>query len=331
MVAPGHDDMHYISLSWEVKTESRGTPPFPSGLSPLNTWMICIIMHIHNDRFQLVARNQHMPHEPAHSFLHLGPSRLEYRRYGEPAMDRPTLVLLHEGLGCVELWRDFPDRLARASGCPVLAYSRRGYGRSDGHSPPWPLTYMHEEGMEILPRVLEEASIGEVILVGHSDGASIALIHAGSTARSNLAGLILMAPHVFAEQCTIDSIRQAREAYEQGDLRRRLARYHGDNVDHAFRGWNGAWLDPGFREWNLEQYLPGIQVPLLLIQGEDDQYGTPRQLDAITRQAGGTVTTHLLPACRHAPHLDQPEATLDAICRFLATIPSTTPRQQETG
>lgn len=280
-----------------------------------------------------------MPPRPATGHLRLGPLRLEYHRYDGVAPDLPTLVLLHEGLGCVELWRDFPRRLAQSTGCPVLAYSRRGYGGSDGRPPPWPVTYMHEEGLEILPRVLQAAGIGRAILVGHSDGASIALIHAGGTPARQILGLVLMAPHVFAEELSLDSIRQARVAYEEGDLRQRLARYHGDNVDHAFPGWNGAWLDPAFRQWSLEPYLPEIDLPLLQIQGEEDQYGTRLQLETIAARVRGPVTTRLLPGCRHAPHLDRPQETLDAIAPFVARLttgavqtgPGATPPGTTTG
>jgi len=254
--------------------------------------------------------------------LDIGGLQLEYQRYGPPTSGRPTLVLLHEGLGCVERWKGFPGLLAEATGCQVLAYSRRGYGKSAGYPPPWPLTYMHDEAMEILPRVLDAAAIDRAILIGHSDGASIALIQAGGGQDSRLQALVLLAPHVLVEQVAIDSIRQARTAFNEEDLRERLERYHGDNVDHAFRGWNGAWLDPGFQQWNIEAYLPSISIPLLLIQGEDDQYGSDRQLASIKERVQGPVTTCLLPDCRHSPHLDQPEATLRVINRFVAELMS---------
>jgi len=262
-----------------------------------------------------------MPLKPV-MHLDIDGLQLEYQCYGPPANDRPTLVLLHEGLGCVERWKGFPALLADISGCRTLAYSRRGYGQSEGYPPPWPLTYMHEEALEILPRVLDAAAIDRAILIGHSDGASIALIQAGGGQDSRLQALVLLAPHVFVEQVAIDSIRQARTAFDEEDLRERLERYHGDNADHAFRGWNGAWLDPGFRQWNIEDYLPSISIPLLLIQGEDDQYGSGRQLQSIADRTQGPVTTCLLPDCRHSPHLDQPEATLRAINRFVAELMS---------
>lgn len=241
---------------------------------------------------------------------------LECAWFGPRSGDGPTLVLLHEGLGCVALWKDFPERLAETTGLGVMAYSRRGYGGSDPVEVPRPLTYMHDEGLEVLPAVLDAAGIHDAILVGHSDGASIALINAGGVRDPRVRGLVLMAPHVFNEALSVRSIGEAKEAYENGPLREQLARYHGDNVDGAFLGWNRAWLDPGFLEWNIEGFLPDIQVPCLLIQGEDDQYGTVEQVEAIQRQVSGPPELLMLPACRHSPQRDQPDRTLEAIARF---------------
>lgn len=244
--------------------------------------------------------------------------RLEAVWIGPPPDVAPTLVLLHEGLGCVGLWKAFPQRLAIAAGCGALVYSRAGYGGSDPVELPRPLTYMHHEALAVLPEVLDAAGIERAIPVGHSDGGSIALIHAGEVQDPRVAGLVLMAPHVFNEQLCVDSIAAAREAYATGNLRQGLARYHGDNVDVAFRGWNDTWLDPGFWHWNLEQYLPGVEVPVLLMQGENDEYGTAAQVEAIERQVAGQVTTRWLPACGHAAHRDQPDAVIDATGAFLA-------------
>ncbi len=253
-------------------------------------------------------------------FFNLEGLFLEYQALGPVPGKAPTLVFLHEGLGCVAMWKDFPERVARMTGCGVLAYSRAGYGKSGACSLPRPLSFMHTEALTVLPRVLDAAGIGEAVLVGHSDGASIALIHAGGAGDERVKGLILAAPHVFVEDLTLESIRAAAEAYENGGLRDRLARYHGENLECAFRGWSGAWLDPRFSSWNIETFLPGIAIPTLLIQGEDDCYGTPLQLEAIARQVPGGVERLILPDCGHSPHRDQPEATLRAIADFVGKL-----------
>jgi len=248
--------------------------------------------------------------------------RLEATWLGPRPDATPTIVLLHEGLGSVRGWRDFPARLARETGLGVLAYSRWGYGQSDPVSLPRPLTYMHDEALASLPEVLDAAGVRRAILLGHSDGASIALIFAGSglPAAQRVLGLVLEAPHVFVEDVSVQSIAAAAEAYRATDLRARLSRQHGDNVDGAFRGWNGAWLDPGFRAWNIEEYLPRVKVPSLVIQGEDDPYGTLAQVDAIETRSGGPVSRLVLPSCGHAPHKDQPEATIEAVARFVRSL-----------
>lgn len=246
-------------------------------------------------------------------FLDVGDQRLEYAWFGPDPEDAPTLIFLHEGLGCVSMWKDFPQRVAEATGLGVLVYSRAGYGASSPVPVPRPLRYMHDEGLEVLPALLDAAGIRQVILVGHSDGASISVIHAGGAADQRLKGIILLAPHVFNEQLCVDSIRKAREAYEQTRLRERLAAYHGDNVDCAFWGWNRAWLDPGFWHWNIEEYLPAMRVPVLVIQGRQDEYGTASQVEAIERQSGSPVRTLWLDQCGHSPHKDQPEESLTAI------------------
>jgi pimeloyl-ACP methyl ester carboxylesterase len=240
-----------------------------------------------------------------------GGHRLEAAWLGPRAAT--ALVLLHEGLGSVAMWRDWPAALAAASGRSVLAYSRRGYGASEPRPPPWPLTYMHEEAA-LLPAVLDGAGIERALLVGHSDGGSIALIHAGSPgARPRVAALALLAAHVFCEDVGVASIARARDAFVDGELRRRLARHHGDNVDNAFWGWNRAWLDPDFRRWNIEEYVPRIEAPMLIVQGEDDAYGTLAQVDAIERGARAPTTRLVLPGCGHSPHRDRPAETIAAI------------------
>jgi len=231
----------------------------------------------------------------------------------------PTLVLLHEGLGCVGLWGDFPAKLAEATGCGVFAYSRAGYGKSSAIPLPRPLSYMHDDARETLPRVLDAIGFREGALIGHSDGASIALIHAGAIADPRVKAVALMAPHVFTEELGLASIRQAQQAYESGDLRRKLARWH-DHVDCAFYGWNGAWLDPGFLQWNLEEFLPAIRIPLQVIQGEADQYGTMDQVHAIMRGSGGPVETVIIPGVGHSPYREAPTATLAALAGLVGKM-----------
>ncbi|HEX3501647.1 MAG TPA: alpha/beta hydrolase [Stellaceae bacterium] len=251
-------------------------------------------------------------------FITAGGQAVEYALI--PARDAaaPTVILLHEGLGSLALWRDFPARLAEATGAAVLTYSRLGYGSSARLTTKRRVDYMHEEALETLPALREALAIADPILVGHSDGASIALIHAGA-GRWPVRGLVLEAPHVFVEDVTITSIEAAREAYATTDLRARLARYH-DDVDGAFRGWNDIWLNPEFRAWNIEACLSAITCPTLVLQGGDDEYGTRAQLDAIAAQIGGPVETLLLPDCKHSPHRDQPEAVLWAMTRFVGGL-----------
>src|SRR5271165_3951011 len=231
--------------------------------------------------------------------------RLEAVAYGPPPEKVPTIVMLHEGLGCVALWRDFPAKLAAATGWGAFAYSRAGYGRSDRIDLPRPLDYMTREARFSLPAVLEAIRFQRGILLGHSDGASIAAIYAGERFDGRVKGLVLIAPHVFTE--------------EPGELRAKLAKYHAD-VDSAFGGWNGAWLDPGFKAWNIEDAIGRWRVPALLIQGADDQYGTLAQIRAIEARSPAPVASLILEACRHSPHLEQPRATLDAAAKFCSAI-----------
>jgi len=245
--------------------------------------------------------------------------RLEALAYGPPPDRAPTIVMLHEGLGCVALWRDFPQKLAAATGHGVFAYSRAGYGGSESVDLPRPLDYMSREARFSLPAALDAIGLRRGILLGHSDGASIAAIRAGDQADARIEGLVLMAPHLFTEPMGLASIARAGHAYETGDLRAKLAKYHA-HVDCAFRGWNDAWLDPGFEAWNIEDAVGRWRVPALVIQGADDPYGTLRQVRAIEARSPAPVTSLILEACRHAPQADQPEATLDAIVRFCASV-----------
>jgi pimeloyl-ACP methyl ester carboxylesterase len=223
----------------------------------------------------------------------------------------PTLVFLHEGLGSLGLWRDFPARLASRTGLGALVYSRAGNGFSDVLTEKRSVRYMHDEALKVLPGILLEESIADSILIGHSDGASIALI------RGRAKAMVLMAPHVFVEDKGIAAIEQTRRTYETTDLRTRIARHHA-NGDETFYGWNDIWLDPAFRAWNIEEYLPKVRCPVLLIQGADDEYGTLEQLDRIAYGVRGPVERLVLDNCGHAPHRDRPDATLDAIARFVA-------------
>lgn len=251
-------------------------------------------------------------------FITIHDVRLEYVRIPASRPGRPPLVLLHEGLGSVALWRDFPQQLAEATGAEVVAYSRRGYGRSARLAGPNTVDYMHDEARIVLPELLQQLKLDRPVLIGHSDGGSIAAIYAGS-GFAPLSGLVLMAPHVFVEDITIASIAAAKVAYETTDLGKRLGRYH-DDVDHSFWGWNDIWLLPAFRYWNIEEFVPRVKCPILVIQGRDDEYGTPAQLDSITRLATAPVEIALLPECRHSPHRDQPAQTLALITDFLARL-----------
>jgi pimeloyl-ACP methyl ester carboxylesterase len=252
-------------------------------------------------------------------FLDIGVHKLEYRMIGPRPDAAPTLVLLHEGLGCVGLWNDFPDKLAKATGCGVLVYSRAGYGQSTPVRLPRPLTYMHDEARETLPLLFDIIGFERGLLIGHSDGASIAAIYAGSHQDHRVGGLVLMAPHFFTEDMGIASIEEARKAYAATDLRARLARWHAD-VDNAFKGWNGAWLDPDFRQWDITEFLAYIRVPVLIVQGEDDQYGTVKQIEVAERECYCPVEVALLPGARHSPQRDKPEETLKAMSDFVARV-----------
>jgi pimeloyl-ACP methyl ester carboxylesterase len=251
---------------------------------------------------------------------------LETSWWGPGAADAPTLVLLHEGLGSVALWRDVPERLAAATGWGVFAYSRFGYGGSDGTNLPRQMTYMHEEATTVLPEVLHAAEIRRSVLLGHSDGGSIAAIYAGSLPRSTsddrpvLLGLVMIAAHFIVEDLNIASIRRIKVDYENGALRQRLARYHRD-VDTAFRGWNDAWLDPRFRDFDITPYLPHIHVPILALQGSNDPYGTDGQIRILEANVQAPIKTKLIAGARHSPHLEAMDATLAIITNFIANLP----------
>lgn len=250
-------------------------------------------------------------------FLEAAGHRLEVDRIdGAP----PTLVFLHEGLGCVSRWRDFPRAVAAATGRAALVYSRRGYGLSEPVPQPRPLTFMHDEARRVLPDLLATAGVDDAVLVGHSDGASIALIYAGENGRG-VRGVVAMAPHVFVEEVCVRSIAAIRAEYaaEGSDVRGKLARHHAD-VDGAFYGWADAWLDPGFRGWDLTGFLPGVRAPVLVIEGADDEYGTVAQVDAVCRGVSGPAERRVLPGCGHVPQRDRPEETLAAVVGFVRRV-----------
>jgi pimeloyl-ACP methyl ester carboxylesterase len=251
--------------------------------------------------------------------LDLGSEKLEYRMIGPHPDAAPTIVMLHEGLGCVGMWGDFPDKVAAATGCGVFVYSRAGYGKSSAVKLPRQMSYMHEEAQNSLPRLLDAIGFQRGVLLGHSDGASIAAIYAGTHQDHRVCGLVLMAPHFIVEDVSVKSIAEAREAYNNGDLRARLARYH-PNVDVAFRGWNDVWLENDFRDWNISEELAYIRVPILIVQGADDQYGTPRQIEIAKEECYCPVEVAMLPGVKHQPHREGAEATLALVADFARRI-----------
>lgn len=245
------------------------------------------------------------------------PVRIEYQWISPELTDRPLLVFLHEGLGSVAMWRDFPQRLCEAANVRGLVYSRPGYGRSTPREPEerWAVDYMHRQAYELLPALLAALKVTDKPwLMGHSDGGSIALLYA-SRFPSAVGGLVVMAPHILVEEYGLKSIRQARDAYTTTDLREKLSRYHQD-VDSAFWGWNHIWLAPAFEAWNIERELPAITCPVLAVQGLDDEYGSIEQIRGIARLAPQTQLLEL-PGCRHSPHRDQPSLLMGAVGCFI--------------
>jgi pimeloyl-ACP methyl ester carboxylesterase len=242
--------------------------------------------------------------------------RIETAWVGAQKSPHPTVVFLHEGLGSVAMWKDFPARLCEAHGLRGLVFSRYGYGQSTPKPPDerWPPEFMHEQAHEMLPALLSELGIERPWLFGHSDGGSIALLYAARFPTC-VSGVVAVAPHLFVEDVSITSIEQARDAYATTDLRERLARYH-DDPDSAFRGWNDAWLSPAFRSWSIEAEVTSITCPVLAVQGEDDEYGTLEQIRAIARRLPKTRLL-VIPKCGHSPHRDQPELLADNAARFI--------------
>jgi pimeloyl-ACP methyl ester carboxylesterase len=251
--------------------------------------------------------------------LRIGASDLEYRLIGPAPEDAPTIVMLHEGLGSVGLWGDFPDQLQAATGAGVFLYSRAGYGASSPVTLPRPLDYMQIEALQVLPKLLAAIGFRRGLLVGHSDGASIAAIYAGGSGDHRIRGLALIAPHFVVEDISVSSIADIKQAYETTDLRVKLARWHAD-VDNTFYGWNDAWLDPQFRGWDISEYLAYIRVPVAILQGADDQYGTIRQIEIAREECYCPVDVTIIPKAGHSPHREAPGATLETIAEFAGRI-----------
>ena len=246
--------------------------------------------------------------------------QVEHAWVGIADAARPLIVFLHEGLGSVSMWRDFPQRLCAAANCRGLVYSRPGYGRSTPRAADdaWDLNFMHRQALEVLPTLLAalhiDAANDKPWLFGHSDGGSIALLHAANFPQ-HVAGAVVLAPHIAVEDRAVASIAQARQAYLDTDLRSRLARHH-DDPDSAFWGWNDIWLHPHFRAWSIEAEIAAIQCPLLAVQGLDDEYGTLEQIRGIARRVPQTQLLEL-PACGHSPHRDQPGPLTAAAAAFI--------------
>ncbi len=251
----------------------------------------------------------------ATGFVQADGRSLEYACYGPDPKSAPTFVMLHEGLGCVRLWRDFPKMVSQSTGFSVFTYSRAGYGQSDSVKLPRPLDYMTKEAQDVLPDVLNSIGLRQGILLGHSDGATISAIYAGSVSDLRIRGLILIAPHFFVEEVGLVEIVRAKEMFETSDVKLKMAKYH-RNPEVAFRGWNDAWLHPDFRTWNVSDVIDHLRIPVLAIQGEDDQYGTLAQISEIEDRINSPFEKLILSECAHSPHLNQPAKTLAAITEF---------------
>ncbi|HLX15840.1 MAG TPA: alpha/beta hydrolase [Bradyrhizobium sp.] len=251
--------------------------------------------------------------------LRIGAADLEYRMIGPAPEEAPTIVMLHEGLGSAKLWGDFPDRLQAATGAGVFVYSRAGCGASTPVSLPRPLDYMSIEALDVLPALLDAIGFRRGLLLGHSDGASIVAIYAGGTGDHRVRGVVMIAPHFVVEDVSVRSIAEIKKVYETTDLRAKLARWHGD-VDNAFYGWNRAWLDPKFRDWDISEFLGYIRVPVAIVQGADDQYGTIRQIEIAQEECYCPIDVTIVPGAGHSPHREAPEATLNTITEFVKRI-----------
>jgi pimeloyl-ACP methyl ester carboxylesterase len=278
------------------------------------------------------TNSRHGRHKPGHDdgesyemplsstgFLPLGSSNLEYRMLGPTPDQAPTIVMLHEGLGAASLWGDFPEQLQAATGAGILLYSRAGYGASTPAKRPRPLDYMQTEAIDVLPKLLDSIGFKRGLLLGHSDGASIAAIYAGSHQDHRVQGIALIAPHFVVEDISVRSIAEIKQAFETTDLKAKLARWHKD-VDNAFYGWNDAWLDPAFRAWDISEVLAYIRVPVAVVQGADDRYGTIRQIEIAQQECYCPVDVTVLPGVGHSPHREAAVATLETIAEFASAV-----------
>ncbi len=253
------------------------------------------------------------------AFLHAAESKLEYRTTGTAPERAPTLVWLHEALGCAAMWKDLPVELSARTGFGSLNYSRQGHGRSESMTHNRDVGYLHHEAWVVLPQVLHIIGVHDTVLVGHSDGATIALLYA-SQRPDGLLGMVLEAPHVFVEDITLEGIRKTRAAFANKAQLDRLRRYHGENTDAVLSAWHDTWLRPDFRNWNIEDVLHGIQCPTLIIQGEDDEYGSMRQITTIADKVSGPVRTLIVPGCGHIPHASHKAEASEAMVSFVSEI-----------
>jgi pimeloyl-ACP methyl ester carboxylesterase len=252
-------------------------------------------------------------------FIDLPPLRIEYRTAGPRPGEAPTLILLHEGLGSAGMWGDFPEKLAATTGFGVFAYSRIGYGNSSPAALPRKLDFMHVEAQDVLPRLLDAIGFRQGLLIGHSDGASVAAIYGGAVQDHRVRGLVLMAPHFIVEDVTIRSIAEIRQSFDTTDVRQRFRRWHAD-ADATVRGWTDVWLKNDFHAWDISDALAYIRVPVLIIQGDEDHYGTVRQIEIAQEECYCPVDVLLMPGIKHVPHREATEQTLKAIAAFSGRV-----------
>jgi pimeloyl-ACP methyl ester carboxylesterase len=265
------------------------------------------------------SRTPHRQSSEAIHYIDAGDCRLrtqflEARQ--QPPKGYPTLIFLHEGLGCIELWRDFPQRLCHMTGCQGIVYDRKGYGTTGPCFNKWPIDYLVQEATVYLPQIFSACNIEKAFLIGHSDGGSIALI-AAATMGSKIMGIATESAHVFVEDITLAGIKSAVESYHEENLKEKLFKYHGTCTDAVFYRWSNTWLDPEFSHWNIEEFLPNISCPSLILQGENDEYATRDQLESIRTQISGPVVAELLPNCAHTPHFQDKERVIEIMCHFI--------------